>query len=117
VAAGTPVLAVEHIEGVIPVSAMWAKGEELLCVRVRGQSMRPTLCEGDYLLVRRQAAVDNGAIAVVLMEGEVVVKRVVHTGHRLTLQSDKDAFPPLTVHLRQRPGQILGKAIGVYRQL
>jgi repressor LexA len=117
VAAGTPVLAVENIEGVIPVSAMWAKGEELFCVRVRGQSMLPTLCEGDYLLVRRQAVVDNGAIAVVLMEGEVVVKRVVHTGHRLTLQSDNDAFPPLTVHLRQRPVQILGKAIGVYRQL
>jgi repressor LexA len=109
--------AVEHIEGVIPVSTMWAKGEELFCVRVRGQSMLPTLCEGDYLLVRRQAAVDNGAIAVVLMEGEVVVKRVVHTGHRLTLQSDNDAFPPLTVNLRQRLVQILGKAIGVYRQL
>jgi SOS-response transcriptional repressor LexA len=61
--------------------------------------------------------VEHGAIAVALIEGEVVVKRVVRTGQRLTLQPDNDAFPPLTVHGRQRPVQILGQAMGVYRRL
>jgi repressor LexA len=117
VAAGTPLLAVQNLAGVIPVSTAWAMGEELFFVRVRGASMQPTLWEGDHLLVRRQAAVENRAIAVVLIEGEVVVKRVVRTGQRLTLKPDNDAFPPLTVNLRQRPVQILGKAVGVYRRL
>jgi repressor LexA len=117
VPAGTPLLAMENLEGVIPVSTAWATGEELFFVRVRGASMQPTLWEGDDLLVRRQAAVEHGAIAVALIEGEVVVKRVVRTGQRLTLQPDNDAFPPLTVHGRQRPVQILGQAMGVYRRL
>ena len=117
VAAGTPLLAVENIEGVIPVCTEWAKGEELFIVRVRGDSMVPTLWDGDYLLVRRQASVENEAIAVALMEGEVVVKRVVRMGHYLTLKPDNGALPPLTVNLKQQTVQILGKAVGVYRKL
>jgi repressor LexA len=108
---------VENIEGVLPVYTEWAKGEELFCVRVQGESMMPTLWDGDYLLIRRQAAVEHEAIAVVLMEGEVVVKRVVRTGHHLTLKPDNDAFPTRTVNLQQQTVQILGKAVGVYRKL
>ena len=117
VPAGTPLVAVENIEGVIPVYTEWAKGEELFCVRVKGESMIPTLWDGDYLLIRRQAAVENGAIAVTLMEGEVVMKGVVRTGHHLTLTPDNDAFPTRTVNLKQQTVQILGKAVGVYRKL
>jgi repressor LexA len=117
VAAGTPLLAVENIEGVIPMCTEWAKGEELFIVRVRGNSMVATLWEGDYLLVRRQPAVENEAIAVALIAGEVVVKRVVRTGHHLTLKPDNDAFPTRTVNLKQQTVQILGKAVGVYRKL
>jgi signal peptidase I len=45
-------------------------------VRVKGESMMPTLWDGDYLLIRRQATVENDVIAVALIEGEVMVKRV-----------------------------------------
>jgi repressor LexA len=117
VPAGTPLVAVENIEGVIPVYTEWAKGEELFFVCVKGESMMPTLWDGDYLLIRRQAAVENDAIAVALIEGEVVVKRVVRTDHHLTLKPDNDAFPTRTVNLRQQTVQILGKAVGVYRKL
>jgi repressor LexA len=102
---------------VIPVHTDWAKGEELFCVRVKGESMLPTLWDGDYLLIRRQAAVENDAIAVALTEGEVVVKRVVRTDHHLTLKPDNEAFPTRTVNLKQQTVQILGKAVGVYRKL
>jgi repressor LexA len=73
VAAGAPLLAVENSEGAIPVHTAWAKGEELFFVRVQGESIMPTLGDGDYLLIRRQAAVEHEAIAVALSEGEVVV--------------------------------------------
>jgi repressor LexA len=117
VAAGTPLLAVENLAGVIPVCTEWAQGEELVFVRVKGKSMMPTLWDGDYLLMRRQEAVENEAIAVALIEGEVVVKRVVRTGHHLTLKPDNDTFPTRTVNLKQQTVQILGKAVGVYRKL
>jgi repressor LexA len=117
VAAGTPLLAVENLAGVLPVYTEWAKGEELFCVRVKGESMMPTLWDGDYLLMRRQATVEHDAIAVALIEGEVVVKRVLRTGYHLALKPDNAAFPTRTVNLKQEMVQILGKAVGVYRKL
>ena len=52
------------------------EGRGAFFLRVKGESMVPTLWDGDNLLIRRQAAVENDAIAVALIEGEVVVKRV-----------------------------------------
>jgi SOS-response transcriptional repressor LexA len=106
----------EHAASLSMPRASEARGE-LFFVRVKGESMVPTLWEGDYLLVRQQPAVENEAIAVALIEGELVVKRVVRTGHHLTLKPDNDTFPPLVVILRQQTVQILGKAVGVYRML
>ncbi len=60
---------------------------------------------------------ENDAIAVALIEGEVVVKRVVRTGHHLTLKPDNNAFPIQTVNLQQQTVQILGKAVACYRKL
>jgi SOS-response transcriptional repressor LexA len=100
----------------MPVCTEWAKGEERFCVRVKGESMEPTLWDEDSLLMRRQAAAENDAIAVALMEGEGVVKGIARTGHYLTLKPDHDAFPTRTVNLTQQTVQILGKAVGVYRK-
>jgi hypothetical protein len=71
VAAGTPRLAVENIAGVSALYAEWAMGEELVFGRVKGESMMPTLWDRDNLLMRRQATVENDAIAVALIEGMV----------------------------------------------
>jgi repressor LexA len=117
VAAGKPLLAAEHIEGLLPLPTAWATGEDIFCLRVRGESMLPTLSEGDYLLVRRQATVEHGAIAVASIEGEVTVKRVVLGGNGVTLKPDNDAFPALRVNRRLGRVEIIGKAIGVYRKL
>lgn len=117
VAAGKPLRAEEPVEGVLPLPTAWATGEDLLCLRVCDDSMRPTMREGDDLLVRRQATVEHGAIAVASIEGEVTVKRVVLGGNGLTLQPDNEAFPTLRVHRRLGSVEIIGKAIGVYRKL
>jgi len=117
VTAGAPVLVEEAIEGVIPVAIAWAQGEDLFFLRVQGESMVPTLHDGDYLLVRRQERVEHGTIAVALIEGEVTVTRVVPRGHDLILTPDNEAFPVLRVNGRQQTVRILGKAVGLYRKL
>jgi hypothetical protein len=58
--------AVGNIEGVFPLSTERVEGEELFFLRVRGESLVPTSHERDYLLVRQQASVENGATAVAL---------------------------------------------------
>lgn len=118
IAAGSPILAVENVEGTIPIAREWANGEEMFLLRVDGESMMPTLCNGDYILVRCQPAVGEGEIAVALLDGEVTVKRFYTKGKAVVLKPDNEAVEPIAVAAgRGVQLQILGKVIGVYRRL
>lgn len=81
IAAGYGHEAVEEYTGdtvTLPASALRGRRpEEYFALRVKGDSMFPKLEEGDTILVRRCAAVEPGAIAVVLCSGgEATVKKV-----------------------------------------
>jgi SOS-response transcriptional repressor LexA len=65
-AAGIPLLAVQHLDGVMLAHSSWAKGEELFFVRLQGEGMMPTFWDGDHLPLRRQAAVENGTLTAML---------------------------------------------------
>src|SRR4030067_2611463 len=54
VAAGKPTLAVEHLEGTIPLPSEWVKGREVFLLKVRGDSMSPYILPDDYVVVRSQ---------------------------------------------------------------
>ncbi len=118
IAAGSPILAVENVEGTIPVAREWASGGEMFLLRVEGESMVPTLCDGDYILVRCQPAVGDGEIAVALLDGEVTVKRLQTRDGAVVLKPDNEAVEPIIVAAGRGANlQILGKVIGVYRRL
>jgi len=120
VAAGSPLEAVENIEGAIPVPEEWAKGSGLFLVRVdrEGMSMSPTILPQDYLLVKQGAFADEGAIVLAMIEGEVTVKRFFREEGVVVLRSDNPAMPPLQVKKGEKDFRVLGKVIGVaYRKL
>lgn len=72
-----------------------ADGESYFYLRVTGDSMAPTICEGDYVLVRRQDSVDNGNFAIVIVDDEeALVKRVVYLEDGVELQSINPYYPP-----------------------
>ncbi len=72
VTAGVPILAVENQEGTMP----WHESG-CFALRVRGDSMiNARIFDGDMLFVKSQSTVDNGDIAVVLIDDEATVKRV-----------------------------------------
>lgn len=85
VRAGLPMYAEENIEGYIPI--MQTDGAKYFWLRVRGDSMNAAgIAEGDEILVRQQPEVENGQIAVVLVNGnEATVKRFSRTGNMVTL--------------------------------
>ncbi len=120
VAAGSPLEAVENLEGAIPVPGEWAKGPGLFIVRVdrEGMSMSPTILPQDYLLVKEGAFTDEGTIVLAMIEGEVTVKRLSREEGWVVLKSDNPAMPPIRVKEGGKSFRVLGKVVGVaYRKL
>ena len=73
-----------------------SEAEETLCIKVRGDSMYPKIEDGDMIQVHKQASVDSGSIAVVLVDGEeALVKRIVLEKGRIELRSINPMYPPI----------------------
>ncbi len=69
--------------------------ENFFYLKVKGDSMEPRLYEGDLVLVRRQTSIDNGSYAVVTIDDEEgVVKIVNYDKNSITLISQNHNYPP-----------------------
>lgn len=97
VAAGSPVLGVEDTEQIDFADLF--EGDDLYCLRVRGESMiEDHICPGDYVIVRRQTTARNGEIVVALVEGaETTLKRFFRENGRYRLQPANEAMEPIWV--------------------
>jgi repressor LexA len=116
VQAGALTLAVEEVEGWLPVQASRGRPEELFALRVRGESMRGAgILPDDLVVVRRQPTATSGEIVVALVGEEATVKRLRLVGGRVELWPENPAFEPLL----PRPGEVvlLGKVVEVRRHL
>lgn len=76
VAAGTPILAEENIQAMVPVSVSLAKPQHrYFLLRVSGDSMnRAGIQDGDLVLVQQQSTADEGEKVVALIDDEATVK-------------------------------------------
>lgn len=117
VQAGLPLLAVENVEGSLPVAEDWLGGAEAFFLKVKGDSMVGAhIQDGDYVLVRRQEVAEHGDIVVALLDDEATVKRLYRRGRALFLQPENPTMAPIEVKGEDR-FRILGKVIGVLRRL
>jgi repressor LexA len=115
VPAGPLDLAVEDLEGHLPVQTRRAPGE-LFSLRVRGDSMKDAgILDGDVVVVRRQPRADSGDIVVAMVGDEATVKRLFLKRGRIELRPENDAYQPIV----PEPGdvKILGKVVEVRRVL
>jgi repressor LexA len=114
VAAGVPLLAQENREGNFPLPTSLAGRGSTFLLRVRGDSMvEAGILDRDYVIVRQQPTVENGEIAVVLIDDEATVKRFYKESGRIRLQPDNALYQPIIVS----SAQVVGKVIGVLRLL
>jgi repressor LexA len=115
VAAGSPILAQEHIEANYSVdpSLFTAKPDYLL--KVRGLSMRDAgILDGDLLAVKKASEAKNGQIVVARLGDEVTVKRFKRSGQLIELLPENPDFKPIRVE----PGEdfaLEGLAVGLLR--
>ena len=77
VAAGIPITAVTDVEDWEEIPEKLASSGTYFALRIKGQSMEPRIKDGDVVIVRQQADVDTGDVAIVLVNGdEATVKEV-----------------------------------------
>ncbi len=117
VAAGKPLLAIEHVEGTIPLPREWINGDEVFLLKVKGDSMSPYILPNDYVLVRSQPLVENGDVVVTLIGEEATVKRFFKRGKRIELKPDNERWETIQIEEGATDVKILGKVIGVFRKL
>ncbi|WP_459614330.1 transcriptional repressor LexA [Bordetella sp. 2513F-2] len=115
VAAGSPILATEHVEREIGVDpGLFSQSPDYL-LKVRGMSMRDAgILEGDLLAVKKTVEARNGQIVVARLDDEVTVKRLQRQNGRIELLPENPDYTPIIV----QPDQdfaLEGIAVGLIR--
>ncbi|MFY1898497.1 transcriptional repressor LexA [Achromobacter xylosoxidans] len=115
VAAGSPILATEHVEREIGVdSSLFAQAPDYL-LKVRGMSMRDAgILEGDLLAVKKASEARNGQIVVARLGDDVTVKRLQRQNGRIELLPENPDFNVIVVEADQEFA-LEGIAVGLIR--
>ncbi len=118
VACGQPIFAEEHLEcyvdaigNIHPDFALWAKGDSMIEARI---------FDGDLIFVKKQEMVENGEIAVVLIDDEVTLKKVLYEpekGRLMLLPANKNYLPLIYEGEDLNKIRILGKAVAFQSNL
>ncbi|WP_323961964.1 transcriptional repressor LexA [Arthrobacter sp. JZ12] len=114
IAAGGPILADQLVEDVMPLPRQLVGHGELFMLRVSGDSMiDAAICDGDWVVVRRQNNAENGDVVAALLDDEATVKTFrQRDGHTWLLPQNTSYEPILGDH-----ATIMGKVVSVMRAL
>jgi repressor LexA len=114
IAAGGPILAEQVVEDVFPLPRQLVGDGELFLLRVQGDSMiDAAICDGDWVVVRRQPVAENGEIVAAMIDGEATVKTLKRSEGHVWLLPHNAAYQPI-------PGDdavVLGRVVSVLRSL
>lgn len=114
IAAGGPILAEQVVEDVFPLPRQLVGDGELFLLRVSGDSMiEAAICDGDWVVVRRQPVAENGEIVAAMIDGEATVKTLRRADGHVWLLPQNQAYEPI-------PGDdavVLGRVVSVLRSL
>ncbi|MBT8165723.1 MAG: transcriptional repressor LexA [Acidimicrobiia bacterium] len=114
IAAGSPILAEEDIEDVIPLPVDLVGDGPIFMLRVKGESMIDAgILDGDYVVIHRQPDALDGEIVAALIDGEeATVKRLQRREGAVILHSENPAFEPMVF---TEGVELIGKVVAVFR--
>ncbi len=118
VAAGTPILAQENIEGYLSVEKLFGSGEGTFLLRVAGDSMVDEgIMNGDLVVVKAGSTLEDGQIGIVLLDDEATVKRVFIQKDRIALKPANQRAGYKTRYIKRfdKDVRIIGKVVGCIR--
>lgn len=88
------------------------------CLDIKGDSMEPLVQDGDVVFLRQQDCVDNGEIAVVMINGEATLKKFYKYEHQIHLIPLNLKYPPIIIDEKDAEDlRIVGKALYFCRNL
>ena len=117
VAAGSPILAQEHIGDHCTLQPEFFSPSADYLLRVRGMSMKDIgILDGDLLAVHSTQDVHNGQVVVARVGDEVTVKRFRKEGSKVYLIAENEEFAPIEVDLTEQELFIEGLGVGVIRR-
>lgn len=115
VAAGIPITAVENILDYEEISSETAASGEFVALKIQGSSMEPRMYDGDVVIVRVQSSVENGEIAVVMVDGsEATVKKIQFHPNGIFLKPFNPSYDPIfysNEEIEKLPVHIFGKVV------
>lgn len=118
VAAGSPLLAQEHIEEMCRIPPDLFRPAADFLLRVEGDSMVDAgILDGDLLAVRKTPEATNGAIVVARIDDDVTVKRFRRKSRsKVLLEAENRNYEPIEVDLKSQELVIEGLSVGVIRR-
>ena len=116
IACGTPITAEQNVKSYIGVPAAWRADFALEC---HGDSMAPTICDGDVVCIRSQPEVEQGQIAAVRIGEEATLKHCYYQNGVVQLIADNPSVCPPMVYTGSDLDEIAveGLAVGFCRGL
>lgn len=115
VVAGIPLEAVQEILDYEEISSRLASQGEFFALKIKGNSMEPKMSAGDVVIVRKQEDVDNGDIAIVLVNGdEATVKKIKKFDGGINLIPTNPEYDVITYtneQIDKLPVRIIGKVV------
>ncbi len=114
VAAGVPIEAIEDIEDYEELDGDIFKGD-YIALKIHGDSMEPRMTEGDVVIVRLQADIESGDIAIVMINGDnATCKKIKKTPEGVMLISTNPNYEPMFYNNREiinLPVRVIGKVV------
>ena len=112
VAAGSPILAVENIEGYFPLPIEMMPNKQCFILHVKGSSMiNMGILDGDSVIVEQNSSAENGDVVVSMVDDSATVKRFYKEDGHYRLQPENDFMEPIIAD----EVDVLGKVIGLVR--
>ena len=119
VPAGIPVEAIEDICGYEEITPELAATGKFIALRVKGNSMTPTVCDGDTIIIRLQADADTGDTVVAMIGGdEATCKRIKKETGGVWLLPNNPSYEPMYFtnnEIESLPLTILGRVVELRR--
>lgn len=113
IACGQPITAEENLEGYVSIPAEWHATFTLIC---QGDSMEPTIHDGDLVAIRKDVEVENGQIAAVRIEDEATLKRVYLHEDYIELRPENPSYGSI-IRRKEEMNDVTieGRAVGLCR--
>lgn len=120
VIAGIPISAIEEIIGWEEISPKLASQGDYFALKIKGDSMAPTMDAGDVVIVKKQQDVNSGDIAIVCVNGdEATCKKIIKHKDGISLVSLNPKYEPMYYDkndIVSKPIHIIGRVVELRRR-